>query len=77
MPWTVNSELYPLWCRSTCFAIATSFNWLFNFLVAMTFLSLTKALTQQGESRALAELLFQLTPVMKISLEISLKRIES
>ncbi|XP_003737234.1 proton myo-inositol cotransporter [Galendromus occidentalis] len=48
MPWTVNSELYPLWCRSTCFSIATSFNWLFNFLVAMTFLSLTEALTQQG-----------------------------
>ena len=49
MPWTVNSELYPLWCRSTCFSIATSFNWLFNFLVAMTFLSLTEALTQGGE----------------------------
>lgn len=48
MPWTINSELYPLWCRSACFSATTSFNWFFNMLVSMTFLSLTRAITKHG-----------------------------
>ncbi|XP_022707004.1 proton myo-inositol cotransporter-like isoform X1 [Varroa jacobsoni] len=48
MPWTVNSELFPLWCRSTCFSIATAFNWLFNLVISLTFLTLAEALTQHG-----------------------------
>ena len=48
MPWTINSEIFPLWCRGTCYSTTTSFNWLFNFLVSVTFLSLTRAVTKQG-----------------------------
>lgn len=48
MPWTINSEIYPLWARSTCFATTTSFNWFFNFLISLTFLTLTETITKQG-----------------------------
>ncbi|XP_045028913.1 proton myo-inositol cotransporter isoform X1 [Daphnia magna] len=48
MPWTINAEIYPLWARSTCNSIATSTNWFFNFLVSMTFLTITEILTRQG-----------------------------
>lgn len=48
MPWTINSELFPLWCRSTCYSITTAFNWLFNMLVSLTFLTLTNVLTKPG-----------------------------
>lgn len=49
MPWTINAEIYPLWARSTCNSIATSTNWFFNFLVSMTFLTITEILTRQGK----------------------------
>ena len=48
MPWTINSEIYPMWARGICFSMATSFNWLFNMFVSLTFLSLTEALTTYG-----------------------------
>lgn len=41
VPWTVNSEIYPTWARSTAIAIATTVNWLCNLIVSMTFLTLT------------------------------------
>ncbi|KAK7793600.1 hypothetical protein R5R35_011114 [Gryllus longicercus] len=48
MPWTINSEIYPMWARSFCNSVATSTNWIFNLLISMTFLSLTELLTKQG-----------------------------
>lgn len=48
MPWTINSELFPLWCRSVCYSITTAFNWLFNLIVSLTFLTLTRVITKPG-----------------------------
>lgn len=48
MPWTINSEIYPMWARSFCNSVATSTNWIFNLLISMTFLTLTELLTKQG-----------------------------
>lgn len=46
LPWTVNSEIYPTWARSTAISIATTFNWAFNLLVSMSFLTLADLLGQ-------------------------------
>ncbi len=46
LPWTINSEIYPTWARSTAISIATMVNWSFNLLVSMTFLSMADALGQ-------------------------------
>ena len=46
LPWTINSEIYPTWARSTAIAIATSVNWISNLIVSMTFLTLTDHLGQ-------------------------------
>ncbi|KAH7637422.1 proton myo-inositol cotransporter-like protein [Dermatophagoides farinae] len=48
MPWTINSEIYPLWARSFCYSVSTSFNWFFNLLISLTFLTLTNLLTIYG-----------------------------
>lgn len=48
MPWTINSEIYPSWARSTGNAAATFTNWVVNLAMSMSFLSLTQALTRFG-----------------------------
>ncbi len=46
--WLLISEIYPLNARGTAMSLATVANWGANFLMAVTFLSLVKALTQGG-----------------------------
>lgn len=48
MPWTINSEIYPMWARSFCYSIATSVMWVFNLLISLTFISLTELITTHG-----------------------------
>lgn len=50
MPWTVNSEIYPLWARSTGNACSAGVNWIFNVLVALTFLHVAEFLTYYGKT---------------------------
>ncbi|TGZ63863.1 hypothetical protein CRM22_006672 [Opisthorchis felineus] len=47
LPWTINSELYPTWARSTGVACSTGTNWIANVIVSLSFLSLTEAITRQ------------------------------
>jgi len=46
--WLIISEIYPLRIRGIAMSIATFSNWLFNFIVAKTFLTLTEVLTIPG-----------------------------
>ncbi|CAJ1056132.1 proton myo-inositol cotransporter-like isoform X1 [Xyrichtys novacula] len=48
MPWTVNSEIFPLWARSTGNACSAGVNWIFNVLVSLTFLHVAEFLTYYG-----------------------------
>ncbi|KAK6174955.1 hypothetical protein SNE40_013506 [Patella caerulea] len=48
MPWTINSEIYPLWARSTCISISTATNWACNLLLSFTFITMTETLTKYG-----------------------------
>ncbi|XP_070105096.1 proton myo-inositol cotransporter-like isoform X5 [Equus caballus] len=48
MPWTVNSEIYPLWARSPGNACSSGINWIFNVLVSLTFLHTAEYLTYYG-----------------------------
>ncbi len=64
MPWTINSEIYPLWARSLGNSLASSTNWAFNLLISMTFLSLTESITKQV---TLLLLLFLFVPTSQSS----------
>ena len=48
MPWTINSDIYPLWARNTGNAFATATNWTFNLIISITFFSLTEWITRYG-----------------------------
>ena len=47
-PWTICSEIYPMSIRGAATSITTSANWAANFIMSMTFLTLTSALTKHG-----------------------------
>ena len=48
VPWAINSEIYPLRVRTACVGIATAANWITNFIVAATFLSLQDLVSKPG-----------------------------
>lgn len=49
LPWTINSEIYPMWARSNSVALATACNWVSNLIVSLTFLTLIDSV---GQSKA-------------------------
>lgn len=52
VPWTVNSEIYPLRWRGVCVSLSTSTHWIMNFIISQTFLSLSTALSSSSGNPA-------------------------
>ena len=48
VPWAINAEIYPMPVRAQCVGIATACNWIMNFIVAASFLSLQDLLGKAG-----------------------------
>lgn len=48
MPWTLNSEMFPLWARSKGNSCTTAVNWTCNLIIAISFLHLMKLITRPG-----------------------------
>lgn len=48
VPWNLVSEIFPMEARSRGAAFAVATNWIFNFLVSVTFLTLVKHITASG-----------------------------
>ena len=46
--WLLNAEIYPLGVRSKAAGLGTMANWVFNFVVSLTFLLLIDALGRSG-----------------------------
>jgi len=44
LPWIINSELHPGWCRAPATSLATATNWMSNLVISLTFLPLISAL---------------------------------
>ena len=84
MPWAVNAEIYSQEARAAGNSLATTTNWISNFVVSLTFLSLSEAITSQGAFLVYAALsilglifMHLLTPETKgVSLEDIPKKFE-
>ena len=48
MPWTISAEIFPTHVRGIANSITTMTNWVSNFIVASTFLSLVRVATKTG-----------------------------
>lgn len=46
--WLLIAEIYPLHIRGVAMSLATLSNWVFNFIISVTFLSLTESLGKAG-----------------------------
>lgn len=57
-PWVVNSEIYPLSVRGVGNAAAISTNWVFNFVISLTFLTLCNTIGRPATFLTLAVLSF-------------------
>ncbi|KAL4226735.1 hypothetical protein ACF0H5_014715 [Mactra antiquata] len=48
MPWTINSEIYPTWTRSSAISVSTFTNWTFYLASSLSFIPLTETLSRVG-----------------------------